>query len=414
MYGDLGVVVVSRSGRWWIAGLVTLAAFVAAAWLSGALILPLFLASSGDRWALASGIGGATAVFAATWGQWWATQADDTEKPADGRNDTRVIANDTRADAKGRYGRYSRRKDLRRWALAAGLAGALLAAAISYLQRGSHPGPPVNFIIASSATANEPAPVLSAAMLRMLRSAGEGSTEALVYVVVPGASQPDTIPLTPQLSDGAPDYGPLRIATLDRNIAAVQQAVERQAAQGPFDLLATLAAAVQATPPPATLIVISSGLSTAGGFDLRQVGWDAIPHIVAAQLKTRGLLPSLAGYRVIFSGLGNTAGRQPALHLPQQTILTRYWLAICQATGATSCSTDNSSRAQPASHSTTPVPLVPVPAVTSVRGLVILPDTPPTAFSSATLSPAERHSVIRLQSPSSPLGSHAAAQVRAL
>jgi hypothetical protein len=211
-------VAVSRSGRWWIAGLVTLAAFVAAAWLSGALILPPFLTSSGDRWALASGIGGAIAVFAATWGQWWATEADHAEEPADDRNDTRAIANDTKV-AEGRDGRYVRRADLRKWALAAGLAGALLAAAIGYLQRGSHPGPPVNFIIASSATANEPAPVLSAAMVRMLRSAGEGNTEAFVYVVVPGASQPDTIPLN-SLPDGALDYGPSRIATVGRNIAA--------------------------------------------------------------------------------------------------------------------------------------------------------------------------------------------------
>ena len=85
------------------------------------------------------------------------------------------------------------------------------------------------------------------------------------------------ITLTPQRPNGAIDYGPSRIATLDRNIAAVQQAVEREAAQGHFDLLATLAAAVKATPPLAMLIVISSGLSTAGGFDLRQVGWGRHP-----------------------------------------------------------------------------------------------------------------------------------------
>ena len=70
----------------------------------------------------------------------------------------------------------------------------------------------------------------------------------------------------------------------------------------PFDLLATIAAAIRAAPPPATLIVISSGLSTSGGLDLRQVGWDASPSSVAAQLKARGLLPDLAGYRVISLG----------------------------------------------------------------------------------------------------------------
>jgi hypothetical protein len=369
------VVAVSRSGRWLLAGLVTVAAFVAAAWLSGALVLPLFLTSSGDRWALASGIGGATAVIVAAWGQWWATQPEDTGKPAGGAaravaEDTKVaakentIANDTRVAAKGRYGR---RIDLRKWALAAGLAGALLAAVINYLGGWGgegHPGPPVNFIIASSATANEPAPVLSAAMVQMLRSAGERSAKALVYVAAPSGGEPIMIPLTPRLYDGAV----IRAATLDHNIAAVEQVVGRQAARGPFDLLASITAAIRATPPPATLIVISSGLSTAGGFDLRRVGWGAIPRIVATQLKARGLLPDLVGYRVIFSGLGDTAGRQTALPLPEQTTLTRYWLAICRATGATSCSTDNSSRAQPAPHSTTPVPVVSVPKVGSVRG----------------------------------------------
>jgi hypothetical protein len=98
-------------------GLVTLAAFVAAAWLSGALILPLFLTSSGDRWALASGIGGAAAVFAATWGQWWATQANDPEKPAARSSDTRGTVNDTKVGAKGRYGRQA---DFRKWVSAAG------------------------------------------------------------------------------------------------------------------------------------------------------------------------------------------------------------------------------------------------------------------------------------------------------
>ena len=115
------------------------------------------------------------------------------------------------------------------------------------------------------------------ASCRSLRSAGLASTPATAYVVAPGASQPEIIPLTPYLANGQVDYGPTRVSTLNANISAVQQAVEHEAAQGPFDLLATIAAAIKAAPPPATLIVISSGLSTAGGFDLRQVGWDANP-----------------------------------------------------------------------------------------------------------------------------------------
>jgi len=119
---------------------------------------------------------------------------------------------------------------------------------------------------------------------------------------------------------------------------------------------------------PGTLFVVTSGLSTAGGFDLRQVGWNANPAAVASQLKHEGLLPSLAGWHVIFSGLGDTAGDQPALPLPQQAELVAYVLAICHAAGAASCSTDDVTRPDPPAQSTYPDPVVPVPVVMSVQG----------------------------------------------
>jgi hypothetical protein len=136
--------------------------------------------------------------------------------------------------------------------------------------------------------------------------------------------------LTPRRPDGQVDFGPSRGKTLDANVAAVQRAVQREAAAGPFDLLTTMAEAARAVSAPATLILISSGLSTAGGLDMRQVGWDASARSVAAQLKARGLLPNLAGYHVIFSGLADVTGtiRPPQ---PQRTTLTNYWLAIRQA-----------------------------------------------------------------------------------
>ena len=173
-----------------------------------------------------------------------------------------------------RYG--SRRAAALRWVLAAVLLGAVLAA---FTRARTPVAAPADFIITATATANEPAPALPADIVQTLRSAGLGKTPATAYVVAPGASQPDTISLTPYLPNGQVDYGPTRNSTLNANISAVQQAVEREAAQGPFDLLATLAAAIKAAPAPATLIVVSSGLSTSGGFDLRQVGWDASPSL---------------------------------------------------------------------------------------------------------------------------------------
>ena len=179
---------------------------------------------------------------------------------------------------------------------------------------------------------------------------------------------------------------------LTANVSAVQRAVQREAAHGPFDLLSLMAMAARVASPPATLIVVSSGLSTAGGLDLRQVGWDANPLTIAAQLKARGLLPDLAGYHLLFSGLGDTAGRQPALPLPQWTTLISYWLAICRASGAATCGIDELTRPDAPSLSTTPVPVVPVPAVSSVRGpggtvTTTLPDPLLFPFGSATLLP---------------------------
>jgi outer membrane protein OmpA-like peptidoglycan-associated protein/DNA-binding XRE family transcriptional regulator len=249
---------------------------------------------------------------------------------------------------------------------------------------------PENFIIVPSATANEPEPVLSAAIWQQLQSAGLDSAKATAYVVTPSSGQALTLALTPHLPNG---NTPARARAVDASIAAVQQAVEHQAAQGPFDLLADITAAVNAAPAPATLIVISSGLSTAGGFDMQQVGWGASPSTIAAQLKSHGLLPDLAGYHVIFSGLGATSGRQPALPVPAQQVLNNYWMAICRATGAASCTTDATTRSKPPSRSLTPVPVVPVPAVTSTHGphdyiTTTLPDALLFGFNSATLLPA--------------------------
>jgi outer membrane protein OmpA-like peptidoglycan-associated protein len=140
------------------------------------------------------------------------------------------------------------------------------------------------------------------------------------------------------------------------------------------------------------MLLLTSGVTTSGGFDLRKVGWAEPPASAAATLKQRGLLPDLAGWAVIFSGLGETAGRQPALPLPQQTTLTSYWLAICHAAGAAACRADDSPRPLRNSYSRLPVPIVPVPAVQSITGphgqqQSIVPADLLFAFNSATLLP---------------------------
>ena len=251
--------------------------------------------------------------------------------------------------------------------------------------------PAVSVVIVATATANEPAPTLSADTLQMLRSAAYSSDPAAAYIVSPSHRQPTVLPLTPRRPDGQVNYGPTRAETLAANVSAVTRALENEAAAGPLDLLATIAAAVRTTFTPSTLIVVSSGLSTAGAFNLLQVGWGTDPSSLAAQLKAQGALPDLAGWRVVFSGLGDVAGRQPALPVPQQATLAAYWTTICQAAGAASCTVDKTARPQLASHVTSSTPIVPVPVVAAEQGpggrlITSLPDTLLFQLGSTTLN----------------------------
>lgn len=246
------------------------------------------------------------------------------------------------------------------------LAVAPLTLLLAGCQAASHTAEIV--VVLPSATGNEPAPMLAAADRALLYHAGATSTRGVAYVINPATGQPTRVGLTPLRAGGQVEYGSRRDYLLSQSVNRVQQVLRTEAATRPFDLLQMIASAVRVTSHPGTLLILSSGLSTAGGFNLRAVGWDANPQTVAAQLKQRGLLPRLAGWRLDFSGLADVSGRQPALPLPQRTTLTAYWLAICRAAGAAACRTDDTIRPDPASRSTTPVPVVPVPAVTSVTG----------------------------------------------
>jgi outer membrane protein OmpA-like peptidoglycan-associated protein len=224
-------------------------------------------------------------------------------------------------------------------------------------------------VIAPTATANEYAPALSNYDLSLLRSGGDSSTNAVAYVVNPAAGQAIEQGLTPRRANGQVEYGPRRPYLLTANVSRVERLVGATAATAPFDLLSTMLAASRVTSPPATMLLLSSALSTAGGLNMVRAGWDADPRAVAAQLKRRGLLPRLDGWTVIFSGLGViTAGRQPPLPLPQQTTLQAYWLAICRAAGASRCLVDLSPRPLRPARSTFGVPVVPVPTVQSFVG----------------------------------------------
>jgi outer membrane protein OmpA-like peptidoglycan-associated protein len=249
------------------------------------------------------------------------------------------------------------------------------------------PPPTGPLVIAVSATANEPAPALGARDVALLGKAADADDGTVTLVTAGGTA---SMPLTPRRANGQVEHGPRRAELRDANIRAVEDKAAAQAATGPYDLLDLLSAAARAASgEPGTLLVVSSGLTTAGGLDMRRVLWGAKPADVAQQLKARGLLPSLPGWTVVFSGLGETMPPQEPLKTPQRSTLVAYWTAVCQATGAAACTVNDEPRGRQPSRSTTPVPTVPVPAVSSVQGpqgvtTITLPADALFSFDSAT------------------------------
>ena len=65
-----------RASRWWVAGLVTVAAFAVTAWVMATFVLLPVIALASDRWVAAAGAGTAVAAVSALWGQSWVTRRD--------------------------------------------------------------------------------------------------------------------------------------------------------------------------------------------------------------------------------------------------------------------------------------------------------------------------------------------------
>ncbi|MDX8141316.1 OmpA family protein [Lentzea sp. BCCO 10_0061] len=258
-------------------------------------------------------------------------------------------------------------------------------------------------VIIASATMHEPRPSLTPRSTELLKTAarsrdvtdGRNGRSSVAVIASADSETHKTIALTPRRANGAIEHGLQRDDLIARNLGLVADAVQAIGARTPVDLLEGIGTAVRGA-GAGDLVLITNGLSTGGGFDLRQVGWNADPAAVAEQLRSRGLLPDLSGWRVLFTGVGETAGAQPPLTIPSRQRLTDYWTAICRAAGAASCEIDESRGDHAGPNSTVAVPIVPVPGIASVTGpdgkerTTLLNDVLGFAGDSAELSPSAR------------------------
>ncbi|SFI78305.1 OmpA family protein [Amycolatopsis regifaucium] len=257
-------------------------------------------------------------------------------------------------------------------------------------------------VILASASSNEPRPSLPREIESLLAEAahsrdatdGKNGKGSLAIVTTADGDTARTFPLTPRRANGAVEHGLQRESLIEGNVRRVAESVGGLAAtHSGVDLLSGIDNAVRGA-GHGTLVVLSSGLSTAGGFDLRRTGWQLEPAALAAELKTRGLLPRLDGHRFVMTGLGATAGRQVPLSLPTRERLAAYWREICRAAGAAECLIDDARPEAGPPNGTVPTPEVPVPGIVSVTGpdgttkTTLSDDVLGFAGDSAALSPA--------------------------
>ncbi|WP_410660517.1 OmpA family protein [Amycolatopsis sp. lyj-112] len=281
-----------------------------------------------------------------------------------------------------------------------------LAVAVLVSACGAHAGAAggdgERIVVLASASTNEPRPSLPPGIESRLAEAahsenatdGKNGKGSLAIVTSADGVTARTLPLTPRRANGAVEHGLQRENLIDANVQRVSDAVGGLAAIRPgVDLLSGIDNAVRGV-GPGTLVVLSSGLSTAGGLDLRRAGWQVEPAALAAELKTRGLLPELDGWRVVLSGIGATAGTQPPLSLPTRERLVAYWREICRAAGAAECLFDEARLDPRPPNGNVATPDVPVPGIVSVSGpdgttkTTLTNDVLGFAGDSAALSPA--------------------------
>jgi outer membrane protein OmpA-like peptidoglycan-associated protein len=260
----------------------------------------------------------------------------------------------------------------RRAALVAAVAGPLLLTGCQHPASATHAGSPATgagVVLVVSGTRSEPSPTLPPTVVDALETTADATEgDASAVVVSADGTARTVLPLTPHRADGSVEHGLQRPRLVAQNVAAVEDAAAGVTAKKDgLDLLEGISTGVRGA-RPGLLVVVSNGLSTSGGLDLRQVGWNADPATVATQLRERGVLEDLRGWHVVFTGLGDAAGDQPPLPKPARDTLTAYWTAICTASGAASCAVDATPAHGAAPRGTATVPVVPIPGLSSVVG----------------------------------------------
>jgi outer membrane protein OmpA-like peptidoglycan-associated protein len=194
-------------------------------------------------------------------------------------------------------------------------------------------GPPGALAVIVGAHSNMVAPSLIDAVQTEIDTASDLGSPATV--IVPDGDPTASAPLSLAARNNNPLYKQDQLAQLNTLI-------DQTRADNPevdlLDALALGARAVGDAAGPHTILVIDSGLQTAGALRFQDQDGallDANPAEVVDLLRRTRQLPDLTGARVVFTGLGDTAPPQQPLPAPARAVLIDIWTSIVKAAGGT-------------------------------------------------------------------------------
>jgi OmpA-OmpF porin, OOP family len=203
---------------------------------------------------------------------------------------------------------------------------------------------------------------LSAAGVPLTLVVGERSNvprvqyPSYLYSLVTTAAE-DGQPITLIRIDGNPKVLPLEqfsgggygsgaalqtaVSTYVNNVFGILNGPDLRAVTRQADVLRALTLAAAQTPANGNIIVIDSGLQTAGALLYQDQGTLMAPASDVVQFLRQNsqgnLIPDLQGRHVLLSGFGYTAAPQPSLNQPEQQNVVDQWNAIVTAGGARVC-----------------------------------------------------------------------------
>jgi outer membrane protein OmpA-like peptidoglycan-associated protein len=229
------------------------------------------------------------------------------------------------------------------------------------------------------ARANSPAPALPDEVRGLIREAAKKSAKIQVIGVdgVPSVGLTATFKTegkNPQIRDRD-------LANFLGHTEGYVRALQPKEPQA--DVLTALNLAARSTPEDGTIVLMDSGIPTAGPLSfLNSEMFAAAPKDVVAFLRAEKLMPSLDKRSVVLAGVGDTADPQPVLPENYHKQVTGLWTTIATEAGATCVQPLKVAPGRESVKTGVPVSVValPPPPVFEDCGTTVLADSSPVGF----------------------------------